>query len=72
VIILIEVVLDRELEGLEIADHVVVVETIRADDQIHPAGMPVGESAPPGVLGEHVPVLDFEGFTDAIDHGRGL
>jgi hypothetical protein len=31
--------------------------------------MPVGIAAPPGVLAEHVPALDFERFADAVPHG---
>ena len=34
--------------------------------------MPMGEATFIGVLGEHVPVFNFEGFTDAIRHGRGV
>lgn len=59
-VILIEVVFDREFEGLEIADHIVIVECIGCNHQIDSARVPVGEFASSGVLGEHVPVFDFE------------
>src|SRR5690606_23408641 len=60
---------DGEFDGLEVTDHVPVVEGLAGQDQLDPSGVPVREAAPPRVLGKHVPGLDLEGLADAVEHG---
>ena len=58
-----------EFEGFEIANHVVVVESVGGDDDFDFPGVPMGVSASAGVFGEHVATLDFECFADFVGHG---
>ncbi len=69
-VVLVEVVFDREFEGFEVTDHVGVVEGRRGEHEIDTPRVSVGESASAGMLGKHVPGFNFKGFANAVDHGR--
>jgi len=61
--------LQRSLHGLEIAYHVVGIQSLGPEYNLHAAAVAVGKAAFIGVLGEQVPGLNFEAFTDAERHG---
>lgn len=48
----------------------VALELISLDSDFDLATVPVRKAALVRVVGEHVPVLDFKCFTDAIGHGQ--
>ena len=64
----VEEILDDQLHDFEVADHVVVIEGIGRQDDLDATRMAMRIFAVLRVLGEHVTVLDFEGFADSIGH----
>ena len=61
---------DGVLDDLEIADHLVLVKRLSFQDELHFPGVAMGELAGIRVLGQHVSVLDIDGFADAIGHSK--
>ena len=61
--------------GLEIQHHIVFIQRFCGEHKLHAAGVPVGELAAAGVLGEQVAALQLNCFANA-EHGviskRGL
>ena len=55
-------------DDLEIANHFVGVEILSLDDKFDLARVTVGKPAFVRVLGQHVTILDFDGFADSIWH----
>lgn len=69
----VEPLADGLFHDLEVANHLVFVEVVGLDNELHLAGVTVRELALVWVLREHVSVLDVKGLADSIGHGgRGV
>ena len=60
---------DSILNDLEVTDHLVFVEVVGLDRELHLPGVSVRELALIRMLREHVAVLDVDGLADAVGHG---